>query len=406
MSKRILIITDSIAPPAYAPRIVSLCRYLCSKGWECSVFSDCELGNEPFSAEVGEWYHTSYYATGNTRMRYIADKICGARERHFQAYIESTVDVAQFDAIFCSTCYYFPLQTTMRLAQKYKKTYVVDLRDIAEQWGNIPFNTHSVSHMRRVNEWIHRLFTTINLKRRNKVIASAKTVITISPWHNQLLKRYNPNTQLVYNGFDEQEFYPKDIPSDTFVISYAGKIYDLHFRDPRLLFAALQQLLEKRQIDRKDVELVFHIDKGSIVALETLVKEYGLEAICHISGYIPKEELLPLMRRSSVLLVLTCKSTPEGAHGIMGTKFYEALGVEKPVLCVRSDEECLAQVIEETHAGLAGTDTEQVAAFILEKYNEWKKNGFTRQQAVHKELFTRAKQSEQIEQIILSSLHD
>lgn len=339
-------------------------------------------------------------------MRYIADKVCGARERHFQAFIESTVNVAQYDAIFCSTCYYFPLQTTLRLAKKYHKPYVVDLRDIAEQWGNVPFNTHIISRLRRLNEWIHRLFSSINLKQRNKVLAAARTVITISPWHQQVLRRFNPDTKLVYNGFDEQEFYPKDVCSERFILSYAGKIYDLHFRDPRLLFAAMQQLIAKKQINQEEVELVFHIDKGSISALEALVKEYNLEDICRIGGYISKTDLLPLMHRSSVLLVLTCKSTPEGAHGIMGTKFYEALGVEKPVLCVRSDEACLAQVIEETHAGLAGTDAEQVAAFILEKYRDWKKNGFTRQRVTNKKLFTRARQSEQIEQIILSSLND
>ena len=400
MSKRILIVTDSIAPPAYAPRVVSLCRYLSEQGYAYTVFSDREQGAPPFSAPFGQWYHTAYYHSGNIRFRYIADKLFGARERHFQAFIESTVDVAQYDVIFCSTCYYFPLQTVYRLAEKYHKPFVVDLRDIAEQFGQLSYRTHSVSRWNWLNDSIHRLFARYNIRKRNKVLAAADHVITISSWHRDLLSRYNPNTHLIYNGFDDQEFYPKDIPSDTFIISYAGKIYDLQFRDPRLLFAALQQLLDKKQMNPKDIELVFHIDQGSIKALEALVKEYGLEKICRISGYIPRQELLPLLHRSSVLLVLTCKSTPEGAHGIMGTKFYEALGVEKPVLCIRSDEECLAQVIHETHAGLAGTNVQEVADFLLSKYEEWKKNGFTRQAVQHKALFSRQTQSEQILQLL------
>ena len=84
----------------------------------------------------------------------------------------------------------------------------------------------------------------------------------------------------------------------------------------------------------------------------------------------------------------------------MGTKFYEALGVEKPVLCIRSDEECLAQVIEQTHAGLAGTDVASVETFILNKYQEWKKNGFTRQAVQQKEIFSRQTQSAQIEKLL------
>ena len=92
----------------------------------------------------------------------------------------------------------------------------------------------------------------------------------------------------------------------------------------------------------------------------------------------------------------------------MGTKFFEALGVEKPVLCVRSDEECLAQVIQETNAGLAGTNAEEVADFILDKYAEWKKNGFTHQ-AVNQEVkkqFTRQYQAKQFEQILLKLIHE
>ena len=402
MAKRILILTDSISAPAYAPRVVTLCEYLTARGWDCHVFSDCEHGNQPFSAPFGTWHHTAYYQSGNMRVRYIADKLFGARERQFQQYIEQSVDVAAFDVICCTTCYYFPLQTTKRLADKYGKPFIVDLRDIAEQWGDIAYNTHSVGSSRRLNKWLHRLFTAINLRARNRVLRAANEVVTVSPWHQNLLALYNPNTHLIYNGFDAQQFAPCDQASETFVISYAGKIYDLDFRDPRLLLDALRQLIAERKIDAEHMSLVFHIDKASIPALRNMIADYGLQNISSISGYIPPSELLPLYYRSSVLLVLTCQSTPKGAHGIMGTKFYEALGVEKPVLCVRSDEECLAEVIRETNAGLAATTTEQVKAFILDKYIEWQKNGFTRQAVVkeQKQRFTRQYQAAQFEQLL------
>ena len=402
MAKRILILTDSIAPPAYAPRIVSLCRYLSGKGHLCTVFSDCEQGVEPYRADQGEWYHTAYYQHGNTHLRYLADKVFGARERQFMAYIERTVQVANYDAIFCSTCYYFPLQTACRLAHKYRKPLTVDLRDIAEQFGNMSYRTHSVAGSRALNDALHRLYTRHHLRQRNRVLAAAKQVVTISPWHRELLSRYNPHTELIYNGFDAQEFYPKDVPSEQFVISYAGKIYDLRFRDPRLLMEALQQLFADGRMKREDINLRFHIDQASMPALQQMVAGYGLSDICHIEGYIPKSELLPLMHRSSILLVLTCLSTPEGAHGIMGTKFYEALGVEKPVLCIRSDEECLAQVVRETKAGLAGTHVDEVATFLMDKYREWKQKGYTRQVVQNKEQFSREYQSARLEEILTS----
>ena len=111
------------------------------------------------------------------------------------------------------------------------------------------------------------------------------------------------------------------------------------------------------------------------------------------------------MHLSSILLVLTTLSTPNGTHGIMGTKFFENIGIEKPILCVRSDEECLADAIKQTNAGLAATNVEEVKAFVLDKYHEWKQNGYTRQQVVNKEQFTRQHEAAQFEQLFLTVIN-
>jgi hypothetical protein len=83
----------------------------------------------------------------------------------------------------------------------------------------------------------------------------------------------------------------------------------------------------------------------------------------------------------------------------MTTKFFEALGVEKPILCVRSDEECLAQVIKETESGLAATCVDEVKKFILHYYDQWQKQGYTHVNIKNKEQFSRQKQALQFEDI-------
>jgi hypothetical protein len=114
------------------------------------------------------------------------------------------------------------------------------------------------------------------------------------------------------------------------------------------------------------------------------------------------KEIPSLLQRSSAILVLTNKSTKNGPKGIMTTKFFEAVGVEKPVLCVPSDEGCLAQVIAKTNAGVAAKSVEDVKAFITEKYNEWQKNGFTRQNVINKEYFCRENQANQFIEVFNS----
>ena len=88
----------------------------------------------------------------------------------------------------------------------------------------------------------------------------------------------------------------------------------------------------------------------------------------------------------------------------MTTKFFEALGVEKPILCVRSDEECLAQTIKETESGLAATNVEEVKNFILHYYNQWQEQGYTHVNVKNKELFSRQNQALQFEKIFNSAI--
>jgi hypothetical protein len=171
-----------------------------------------------------------------------------------------------------------------------------------------------------------------------------------------------------------------------------------------LLFQAVSQLIEEKKLDPTHLKILFHTDPKGMQELQALGKLFNISEILDIQGYIPRQEILPIMYQSSILLVLTTLSTPNGTHGIMGTKFFENIGVEKPILCVQSDEECLAHAIRTTQAGLAANNVKDTKAFILEKYHEWKQNGYTRQLVVNKEQFTRQHEAAQFEQLFIETL--
>jgi glycosyltransferase involved in cell wall biosynthesis len=325
----------------------------------------------------------------------LADKLCYGKDKALYRYAVEKLDMQSYDLIFCSSYYYFPLLAAKKLAKRYHLPLVVDLRDIAEQWGKESYFTRRLTPWKGLDYCIGKLYERKQLRMRNRVLKYAQAVTSVSPWHRQLLAQYNSNAQLIFNGYDEHVFVPKDVKSEVFQITYLGKLYSTKLRDPRLLFTALQELLAEGQIAEKELRVLFHVDGKGKEQLNELVKEYQISSVVDIQGYIPRTEIVNVMHQSSILLVLTTRSTEDGTHGIMGTKFFENMGVEKPILCVRSDEECLAQVISETQAGLAATEVEQVKTFVMEKYQEWKKNGFTRQTAKNKELFTRQRQAEQ-----------
>lgn len=397
MPKRILILCEAIAPPAFSPRVLTLAQYLQDQGWQCTILTE-ECEQQAFDTDICPIHQMPAYH------HLLADKLCYGKDKALYRYAVQQLDMQSYDLIFCSSYYYFPLLAAQQLAKRYHLPLIVDLRDIAEQWGKESYFTRRLTPWKGLDYCIGKLYEYKQLRMRNRVLRYANAVTSVSPWHQQLLAHYNTNTQLIFNGYDEQLFVPKDVKSEVFQIAYLGKLYSTKLRDPRLLFAALQELLAEGKIAAKELRVLFHVDEKGKEQLSELAKEYQISPVVDIHGYIPRTEIVEVMHQSSILLVLTTQSIAEGTHGIMGTKFFENMGVEKPVLCVRSDEECLAQVISQTQAGLAATQVEEVKTFVMEKYQEWKQNGFTRQTARNKELFTRQRQAEQFKELFIKCI--
>ena len=203
------------------------------------------------------------------------------------------------------------------------------------------------------------------------MLRKANAVTTVSPWHVDFIRSYNSEVHLIYNGYDPAQFYAEDIPTDTFRISYIGRIYA--FQSTSLVEQALIEL------NLPNVELNIHTPDCQPIPLN------------HVGDDL---------RHSSMALVLTNPN----AKGMMTTKFFEALGCEKPVLCIPSDNGVLADTIRMTNSGLASSDLEEIKAFIFEKYQEWQQNGFTRQAVVQKEQFSREKQAQQFQQLFFETL--
>ena len=402
--KRLLILTDAITAPLYIPRMRYLVTNLAKRGWACTVISE-RVPNIDYIFTDCKHLRFAFY-TGEHPLRdkivWFLDKLFPLKERAFERFVRQHVDdTSQFDYILCSAFHTHPLPTAARLARDWHLPLVIDLRDIAEQWGEAPYMEHPINTpFRKLNRWLTNQYTAKTIRQRNKALKTAKTITTVSPWHKDFLSKLHPDVQLIYNGFDTIDFAPKDIPSNTFDIVYTGKIYDFNLRDPHLLFEAVGNMRKNDSLPN-NLRLCFYCEPEIYPALQALAQEHHISDLLQTTPYVPKEQIPALLHRSSIVLQLTNKACPGGSHGIMTTKFFEALGVEKPVLCVRSDEECLAAVIAQTNAGIAATNVEEVTSFIQDKYREWKTNGFTHQHVTNKEQFSRGYQASQFEQILI-----
>ncbi|MBO8440443.1 MAG: glycosyltransferase [bacterium] len=405
-AKRVLILCDPFAPPLYSPRIMSLCGNIGRYGWEAVIVTE-RLPYVDYSTSVCRMVQVPYIKSHGwlSRVEWVAKKVAdilfGSKERWFVRQVEKCVKVSSFDLIFCSTCMTFPLGAAGRLSRRYGLPLVADLRDIIEQYGTTGYMAHSLPRMLGLGEAIAHLYERINIRSRDKVLHCADALISVSPWHRDFLKRVNQNTWLIYNGYDEELFVPRDVVSERFEIVYTGRITDIGFRNPTMLLEALHSLIEDEAIDPSELRIGWYIEEKMYDEIARMSSTYGLGGCTDINGFISRDGVPDLLRRASVVLLLAGETKENGPRGIMTTKFFEALGVEKPILCVRNDGGCLAAVIRETNAGMAATCVDDVRRFILEKYEEWKRAGFTRQHVVPeaKAKFTRQYQARQFVEV-------
>ncbi len=398
---RILILTDPFGPPAYSPRVRMLGTLLSKRGWEVTIMTEL-LPDIPYQIAGTTLFQMPYYSAQNkvkNACLWLLDKFTPVRDCLFTRFVLQHIEGKAFDVVLCSSFNIFPLPTAQSIAKRLRIPLMVDLRDISEQWGESNYFAHSI-HLLGLEKLLAKWYVSHIIRRRNRVLRAAKAVSTISPWHVETLSAINPNTTLIFNGFDEDTYYPQDVKNDKFIISYVGRLYDFKLRNPELVFAALHELVEENRIDASKVQLLFHTEDKSHNMLRDMAQQYDIQSITHIDGYVPAAEAVRIMHASSICLLLTNKTTEKGPFGIMTTKFFEIMGCEKPLLNIRSDESTLAKVIADTHAGLAGTNVSEVKQFILEKYEEWCQNGFTRQVVKNKGLFTRQYQATQFESIL------
>lgn len=285
--------------------------------------------------------------------------------RKVLAIHHSQFTIHPYDLVLCTSFSDFPLGAAQRIAQAKQIPLLCDIRDLDEQ---VDDSRYQYKHQSRWLMPFRRIYRAVHIRRRNNVLRIANAVTTVSPWHADFIRPFNPNVHVVYNGFDDNQFYPKDIPSERFTISYIGSLFDWQ-----------QAALEKVQLAIRELQL-------------------PIELAVHTpqSNPIPHDRLGEAIRQSSIMLVLTSPHT----HGMLTTKFYEALGCEKPILCVPSDKGSLAELIGYTNAGLASDDKEAIKTFIREKYHEWQEKSFTRQNTIHREEFSRQAQCNKMEALL------
>ena len=378
-ARKILFITDAHTPPLYGRRTRFFCKKFHTDGYKVRLL--CEKYEEPIPfTEPYELIEIPYYCCNNgiaSKAEWVIKNILSIlfdyRNRYFSRKIRQIETNEQPDIIVCSTFSTMGLRAAANLAKREQIPFIIDLRDIVEQ-----ASTESYERCKGTNA-IKRatinIFRHISVRRRNTILRRADTVTAVAPWTTSFLKQFNPNTHLIYNGYEDELNGFVEESCQKFKIVYTGVWYGAVMQNPIPLFLALQNIKAAYPDIYANIEIDWYTRENSIAELDSLANKYSIADINHYHPLVPFSDIPSILHQSSAILVLTDPS----AHHVLPTKLFEAIGVEKPTICVSCTSGTIFDIITETNAGIATSNCADVENFILEKHSEWKANGFTHQ---------------------------
>ncbi|MDE6515605.1 MAG: glycosyltransferase, partial [Bacteroidales bacterium] len=441
---RILLICD-LFPPAFAPRMGYLTRYLQSFGHAVTVVSEkigargefafLREGVEVHEANFPDFLKAHFGRHRKHRVLYdLAARLCEERP---------------FDLVLSSTYRTFPMTVAARIARRYNLPWVADLRDIIEQYPDCGFIARPLPHWGGLEQGLGRLWGMTQIQKRNRLLRRTEAVTTVSHWHTALLGlaiRRPENVRRIPNGYDPVLYAFQPQPTPTFDIVYTGRILSLALRDPSLLLQAVEKGRRERAAWAQDARLVFYCDTASQRQITDLTARLSPtlnvsfpgnndpSAPVQLYGYIASDELPAVLNRASVLLVLTNRSAGHTAadpnaelartrlyrpwhwfcqkksdrrpQGVLTTKLFEAIGVEKPILCIRNDEGPIAELLRENGQGCAASTVAEVEAFLAAAHAQWQAQGYTHAPGAPevRRPYRRDEQARQFERLFLNLL--
>ena len=235
--------------------------------------------------------------------------------------------------------------------------WVADMRD---PWTDISYY-RELPHTR----WAARMDAALE----RSVLHEADAVTTVSrSWRDLFTEKVPGRYAVIENGFsaDDVATLQGEVDPDRFVIAHVGKLYAS--RNPTALWAALADLRHDDTIPDLTVRLVGSVDP----VVRRSIEHYRLEPIVEFVPFLPHEEALQEMARSTLLLLVI---EPFGhAEGMITSKLYEYLASERPVLGIGPAEGDADAILRQHDAGrvVGWSDVQGVESIITRHYDAWK----------------------------------
>jgi hypothetical protein len=258
------------------------------------------------------------------------------------------------DAIFTDG----PPHTNTVIGQKLSSELGIPwLADFQDPWSQADYYK-----LYKISKWADKR----HKKLEQLVFKTAHKITIASPsWAKDLEMIGAQNVDVLYYGFDEEDFGKIAQPIDTdFTITHTGLFgYD---RNPEIFFRVLKDLMIELPDFDKKLKLNF---AGNIdLSIRKSIIENGLQQNFYDHGFVDREKAIQLILNAKLLLLPLNKA--ENANGRIPGKFYEYLRAKRPVLCLGPKNSDVARIINEYEVGqcIGYEDYGQIKRFIKEQF--------------------------------------
>jgi hypothetical protein len=234
-----------------------------------------------------------------------------------------------------------------------------------------------------------------------RTLRNSKCLIAVSKiMANQLEKMHNKHTEVICNGFDEDDYKDRIPLNPKFSITYTGTIYPGK-RDPTPLFQALGEAKKEDIITSEDIGVFFYGD-NLIQNISSAAKKCDIENMVKIYDSVPIKESIIAQKKSTILLLLAWND-PRDAGTLTG-KIFEYIGAGRPILAIAFKGGEIDNLLKETGCGIVINEASEIKSVLIKWLNEYKTKGeittfYNPKQEVIKK-YTRREQAREVAQLI------
>lgn len=350
---KVLVVSPYFSPMADVScvRINSLCTYLLKQGVEITVIRDknydhCLNEND---SDIHKRVELHLVDTKGSRKYAI---LCSLYAEVFEKILASN----QYDLVLITMGPFSTLPLCEISTQKYGVPCVLDYRDL---W---------IFDVRRKREFLnprilYRKIRAYPIEKRAVNCASAVVTVT-EDWCGILKKVYGKNSKKFYvisNGYDDEQLSmienelstSLNLPECDFMISVFGKFAYYSPEYATEIFEAIAKFAaEKEKI------LINHIGNREAVLEDLLEKRCMYRDYYHNSGFVKYIKGIQMLRASDAVLLVDIR------NGAMGTKFYDYVFANKPLIYLGKPNTQLARLVSGFDGGYVCRNAEEVYSAI------------------------------------------